>query len=372
MTMNVLERGRLRWLALLVAGIAISACGPLAGEDASDTATQGSRPLQASPDSASGGGTTVLAPTVRTDEVDFDLLGTSFPVDFEEVLGDAGDYQITVEVSFEGSDQAGLPVLFVWRSRESVLVDPPRTRLDLEGIQGEESVAVESLTLVLDGNVGYLFVPDVGCISGDSGAFQANMSQPFDTAAFLNGVSAAYPIGTSDAIEGVRSVEYRFDEAGVPWPYSGNWSISGSAYVVEGSDFVTRMLLSAKGNGDLLGDGRMLNGDYEIEVDITKREAGERVGIPVTCSEAFLYPVTPDAFDVASLGDLLSYSSHLPVSEIVNFYLSEMSKGGWQATSELEVFDDLALMNYQRDGVSLMLTIDLDADSESARVFIAP
>jgi hypothetical protein len=49
-----------------------------------------------------------------------------------------------------------------------------------------------------------------------------------------------------------------------------------------------------------------------------------------------------------------------------------MPVAGWQLASEPDVFEDLAVMTFERGGASLMVTLEVEAGSGVTSVFISP
>ncbi len=298
--------------------------------------------------------------------------GAALPDDFTAMLARLGDYRMEVNLSFEGQDGGGTPVAFEMVSSETVAFDPPRRRLDLSAAEIGESSQVESMTLLRIDDTGYLVVPEIGCISGDSEDFVDAMRLPVDPRVILAGWTDSGRVDSNVVVNGLETDQFHFDEASLPWTFGGPWSISGSAFVEEGSDFVTRIAMTLDGRGDLLADGRTLDGEYDIVINITRLGDDDDVFLPDACRQSALYPLPPDAFEVTTIENLVTFKSHLPIGDVVDFYLSQMTSAGWQPLSEPDVFEDLAILNFARDGSPLMITIEYDAASEMISVLISP
>ena len=72
-------------------------------------------------------------------------------------------------------------------------------------------------------------------------------------------------------------------------------------------------------------------------------------------------------FRVSSSGTI-----QFPFIEVVEFYLSAMPAAGWQLVEEPEIFEDLATMAFEKSGVSLLVSMEHDADGDIVSVLVAP
>jgi hypothetical protein len=283
-----------------------------------------------------------------------------------------GDRRMEVNLSFEGQDAAGVPLAFAMTSVETVAVSPPGSRLDLSADDGGAPGQAGAISLLRFDDVTYLYLPQIGCISGSADEFEDDMKLPLDPRDLLEGLSDAQMVANNVLVNGLGTAEFRFDETSLPWSSGSLWTVDGLAFVEEGSDFVTRVVMTLNGSGDLLGDGRVLDGEYDITIDITPVAGNEAIIIPDACQESARYPVPPDAFEVTVIEDLLAYKSLLSLDEVVDFYMEQMPEAGWQSSSEPEMFDDLAIMNFEQGGTPLMITVEYDTDSETVSVLVSP
>jgi hypothetical protein len=302
---------------------------------------------------------------------DGDEMATSLPQSLEALLVRIGDYQVEVDLSFQGQDQAGALLAFETVGRETATSNPPGSRLDLTYSGANELGQIQAMSLSRSGDAAYLYVPEIGCISGNAGEMAADMKLPVDPRDIMEGITGAWVVSQGVVVNGVTTDELHFDEGSSNWPPESTWSVDGAIFVEEGGDFVTRITATLDGQGDLLGDGRELAGTFQIDVEITAIEDSVAI-LPQACRASSLYPVTPDAFDMTAIQDLLAYKSSAPLQDVVDFYMSAMPVAGWQLASEPDVFEDLAVMTFERGGASLMVTLEVEAGSGVTSVFISP
>jgi hypothetical protein len=296
----------------------------------------------------------------------------SLPASFTAMLAELGDYRINTNLAFQGLDGSGAPLAFEMTSTESVALSPPRSRLDLSAAGEGQSGYVGFISFLRVDDFAYLYLPEVGCVSGAIDEFKDEMSLPLDPRVLLEGMTAAQVMSNDVAANGLQTTEFRLDETTLPWSVGRPWTISGSAFVEEGSNFVTRVALTLNGRGDLLDDGRLLDGSFDVIIDIVRASGDESVVIPDACRESGRYPVPADAFDITAIEDLLTFKIRLSLDDVVGFYTSQMPDAGWQPTSEPDVFTDLAIMNFEQGDVLVMITAEYDAGTETASVLISP
>ncbi|UCG22646.1 MAG: hypothetical protein JSW55_10710 [Chloroflexota bacterium] len=294
------------------------------------------------------------------------------PVDFGHMLASLGSYQIEVNVSFEGQDAAGLPIAFLWRGLSTFASQGPGYMLELSAAGDEQPDGVRSMTLVRSGERSYLYLPGVGCVSGLSVNFAEDADLPLSPADLLDGLSLTEPVAEGAVVNGQVAKEFRFDEGALAWAAAGPWLIEGSAYLVEDSGLLTRTDMTVTGQGDLLADGQVLNGVYEVTIDVLDLEESLAVDAPAACIDTQRYPVTEDAFDLSAIDDLLTFKSLMPLAEVVDFYVAEMPAVGWQVLAEPDVIEDLAFLTFEKDGGQLTIAVEYDPEFEGVSVLISP
>ena len=305
-------------------------------------------------------------------EAAVDQAGTSPPQDFGAMLAALGSYELVVGTTFNGQDAAGLPVRFEWQSRSTVTTNPPGYRLDLSTSGDDQQGGVHSMTLVRSDELSHLYLPSVGCVAGAGADFAGYLDLPLDPAELLKGLSIAEPVADGVEANGLLTAEYRFDEGTLEWFSAGPWMVDGTAHVTQDTNLMTRVVLTISGQGDLLDEGRDLNGTYLVTIDVTDLDESAAVEVPDACQQGLPYPVTGDAFDISTIGDLLAFKSRMPLVDVVDYYLAEMPAGGWRLSGEPEVFDDLAFFDYERDGQQIMITIETGPEMDTVSVLISP
>lgn len=363
---------RLFWLvsAALVLVLTSSACGR-SGSEASDERLEPGSGQDSEPD----GNVATITPIVGSDE---EPVANPAPppsgLSLNDTLGKLGAYVLEIGIGFEGEDASGAMVVFDFVGRETMLLEPPRMRLDLSAVGEDNLVSIKSVSLVREGDVAYLDVPGVGCVSGLWQELGAGMALPLDPRQVLDGLSDVQTVDSDVIMNGIETSEFHFDENALNWPDTdtGSWSIDGDVFVEKKRGLVRRAAMTVVGQGDLLGDGRVLDGTYDIVIDVREAQTNEAPSIPVACGEDIRYPILADAYDITAIEDLLTFKSRLPLVDVANFYLAEMPAAGWQLSSEPDIFEDLAILNFENDGAQMMITVDYDGDLGASTVLISP
>lgn len=368
-------------LLLITLSIILSllvACGGSAVENETDLTDAATQQPQADSEAVGAVSTSVSdeVPVASTESVAEmpppESIDVQFPPSYTAMLSELGDYQLDVSVSFVGQDAAGTPMTFEIMSTEMMVADQSGQRLDISTSGDGEQSQMDSVSLLRFEGLAYLVVPQVGCISGDPADFADDMKLPLDPREVLAGLSHTQQVDGDILVNGLQTTELHFDQEALAWPATGSWLISGSAFVDPSSGFVTRVAMNLDGSGDLLQDGRILDGVYDIVVDVSATVGEGALAVPEACGQSALYPVTPDAFAITAIEDLLTFKSRFPLQEIVDFYMSVMPAAGWQSISEPDVFEDLAIMNFEQAGSTLMVTVEYDADSDVVSVLVSP
>jgi hypothetical protein len=288
------------------------------------------------------------------------------------MLAELGDHLLEVNLTFDGQDADGVPITFELTGVETVVLNPPGTRLDLSASNGREQDQIESISLISIGESAYLYLPQVGCISGDIDDFGDDMRLPVDPRLILENMTEADLVANDVIVNGQRTTEFRLDETSLPWSLANPWSVSGSAFVEADSNVIVQATMTLSGRGDLMGDGRVLEGTYDILIDVTEDVGDEATILPAACGESARYPLAPDAYEITTIDDLLSYKSSLPLEEIVAFYMVEMPVAGYESVAEPDIFEDLAIMNFAQGEARLMIAAEYDADANVVSVLISP
>ncbi len=371
--------GRLSFLSSLILLLLLVACSPAGGignaeslDPALDTPAVSSSTVVPAVGSEDLLESTEMPPAVTVSDTVEDRPVSWMIGDFDQMLVALGSYQNDVSVSFEGQDAGGLPVAFLWRSLSTFALDGPGYVLELSATGDEQPDGVQSMSLVRTAERSYLHLPGIGCVSGMADDFADDMALPLNPADLLNGLSASELVSKGAVVNGLVTTEFSFDQEALDWSAAGPWLVEGVAYVAEDSGLLTRSEMTIVGQGDLMGDGRVLDGLYEVRVDVQDLDDSLTVGVPEECLQAHRYPVTEDAFDLSAIDDLLAFSSLMPLAKVVEYYLAEMPIAGWQLLTEPDVIEDLAFLTFERDGEQLTITIEYDTASDGVSVLISP
>jgi hypothetical protein len=294
------------------------------------------------------------------------------PADFGAMVAGLGSHEVVVNAAFSGQDAVGGPVSFSWQRADTVTRNPAGYRLDLSSSGDDTLNAVQAMTLVQLAAESYLYLPSVGCLTGVGEDFDAGKDSILEPARLLAGLSLAEPVAEGVVLGDVRVAEYHFDGSALDQFSTGPWSLEGVAYVTEDSNLMTRVSLTISGQGDLLGDGQVLDGTFQITVDVNEIDEGAPLEVPAACRQAWPYPVTADAFEISSIDDLLAFKSLMPIDDIVDFYRTQMPAADWLPAGEPEVFGDLAFFSYTRNSQQVLITIETDPETGATNVLISP
>jgi hypothetical protein len=361
---------RLAWLVILVAWPAL-ACAGLPVDPAPAPASERPAGVVPYPAQAAEATAPFLAEGLRSPGTAIDDTNDFYSIDrITESWAGLRSYRAQVQVRFTsttgGTDQ--------WLAAETVYVDQPAARsVTIRFGDSAGNVAVDTVALVQIGNHFFTAVPGFGCVSGaESGSFAdhpfAELTTP-DT--FLQGLSHARRILPDEMIHGTPVRHYTFDQQSLQEPPGQFTSLEGHIYVAQEGGHVVRLTMVADGR-EISALGQSDEGRFTMEVNVFNINEAVAVIAPVECSQTTIapYPVLPEATDITVLPDLFSYRSRHSFADAVNFYLGEMTAAGWTVLDEEFALERLALLHFQKNGMSVTVNISEESGSGMIAVLI--
>lgn len=287
-------------------------------------------------------------------------------------LVDLGGYQQKTVLKFDGLSADGRLESWQISSVSTVEFEPEARSVDIitEGFELAGGLP-SSLKITRMDDTGYLFMPGTGCIAGpDIGIDSAiiEIAPEVIVGELLN----AKLVDQDLVINDIVSHGYEFSRQSLPALGDLPMAIDGHVYVADDGGYVTRLELRAEGEGDLLGDGRIRDGIYQLEVNFSLADNLIGVEPPIECIQGFPYPIIGGALEITSIDELLSFKIPMTIVDVVDFYQSEMLEVGWSEISEPSVFDDLAILVFQRGADEVTVQVAIEPGENFTSVFISP
>ncbi len=363
-------------LAVLLAVIVLAsvACGN--DESATETAEISNRVLtpteQADQDEVAetpGSADTVFTPRISGGSAQLpDILDLP---DLDESLESLEDFTIKMDAQFLGEDESGNPVEWSIASQRRVSRAPSAEALELT-IDGFDDLSeFQVMSLVTIGQDRYLAFPGVGCLaraieSEDSSAL-ANLPDEL-----VAGLSGARSMAEVETVNGVVSQRYYFDEeARADWRDQG-LLVDGHLFIAQDGGYVTRIEVTVSGSGQFHDQREAEVGTLTILIDVFGAEGQAGIGLPEVCAVPADYPVVEDAFQITSIGDLVSFRTNLPPVEVLAFYEEEMPNAGWSLDEEAILLEDSAFLIYEKGGQFVTISLEIESPNGPIIVLISP
>lgn len=291
--------------------------------------------------------------------------------DVFDSLGALSSYQMTVSIQFDRPDQSSGPDHWRIENQLSISNDPPARQAAITTEGMALSADLQAMTVVQTGRETYLQLPGLGCIT--SAATESSLiPEAADPNSVVGGLHQATLTPGAEIVNGVSSSHYIFDESSLPRFAGTAVEVDGALYMATDGRYPTRLELRAQGEANYLGAQAPQTGTLTMRLDVTNVNQPIQIQPPSACTQASIYPVTEDAFDVTTIEDLVSYKSASSVDEVVTFYESQMPLAGWSPVEEPVLLDDAAFLTYDRGGIVVTISVEANGEGQPTSVLISP
>ena len=289
---------------------------------------------QGNTDGPKGAGDAPGAKEPEVVEVEMEVGPGAFDLpDTRNGLAELSSYKAVLTMAFEGT-RAGAPER--WTSRYEMLYSakPAARQLTIRRTGGLPDSGTASSTFMAERNgAGYELDEEGSCVAMalDSTTSLAEQREP---AGLLIGV-----FGADSAGQG----RYRFDERALTMP--GLTEAAGEISVAPEGGYLTRYVLTAKGDTKYFGDGTegTMTWDYAL-TDVAKPVT---ITLPADCPSGMLdFPVPPTASSVRKAPGLLRYVDSSSVADAVAFHREKLPRLGWKPRGEPVIADSTAFLEF--------------------------
>ncbi len=197
----------------------------------------------------------------------------------------------------------------------------------------------ETMTVVQIEDTFYAVLPPNDCLmmAGQSG-FENPFALFLDAGGFLgNDVQRVLP---NQTINGVDSRHYILDEGNFTDLSLYDEVYDADLYIAEDGGYVTRLLISGFGVNEVVSGNSAQQGEIYYELNNIPTDDVPTIMPPAGCgldnAIASEYPTLPDATGILSNEGLYAYETQTPFDEVVQFYITEMTKDNeWALTQEV-------------------------------------
>jgi len=276
---------------------------------------------------------------------------------------DVNSYRMVMDAEMISADEQGAEVVEAFQFDVAFSNDPEAMSMNLsiEGI--EEAEEFGEIEMAQVEGVTYMVIPGFGCVTSTE-AENFGENDPFaeltDISTFMNDIGEAQYEG-EEVINDINTLHYSFDETSfVDTGEEIEWA-EGDVYVAKEGGWLVRMTMEGEGVFDELADEAQF-GTLKLQIDIMDINQTFDFIIPADCEGEGAggtdFPIVEDAYNVSSLGTLLTYKTDMPFAEVLAFNRDELAAAGWEESPE-ESFtaDDVALITFYRGAEILNLSI---------------
>ena len=308
---------RFAWIGLLVAALALSACGSAAPPAATDApaATQSPGDTQAETGETPSAGTAedATAPAARSGE----------RLDLKAGLAELAGYRATLTTTFDGT-RAGQPAAWARTYTYAASAEPAARTMTVEASgTPEDDAASGTVTAEVEG-VLFTQPPSGTCVARTASEETSALWVP---ASVLPQVTGAQEAG-AEAVNGIDTLHYTFDQSALT--FGADATASGDVWIAQAGGYVVKYALTVEG---VLGD--QVEGTRTWAYELA--EAGEPVAValPEGCPLPLTgIPLPEDAANVRRVPGLISFETALDLEGVASFYTEQLAASGWQPIAE--------------------------------------
>ena len=197
---------------------------------------------------------------------------------------------------------------------------------------------------------------DDECIAFSSEDSAKNMDQRMFRPDALGRIEDGKYVGR-ETVNGIPTKHYTY--ASKLSAVGGTGEVAGETWVAIDGGYVVKDTVIWQGGSGFLGLGGSEAGEGTWTWEITDVNTVKEITTPEGCElpDVLDLPIMPDATEKAQFGSMISYKSASPMKDVVAFYQEELVASGWTAEGEPTEMDEIAMLNFAKDGKTLNLMI---------------
>jgi hypothetical protein len=178
----------------------------------------------------------------------------------------------------------------------------------------------------------------------------------------LPAVTGAGKVG-SETVNGVDTLHYRFDDAGLS---PGGEGTSGEVWVAKQGGYVVKFLLNIPGPAKPSGEGVEVTETRSYEM--TDINSIDQIALPDACKTTTMdeIPAMADAKNLLRSGDTMYYATASDAGKVADFYARELPALGWNPVEQPS--SGAAVLDYFKDARELMIHIDPSGDGSMVMI----
>jgi hypothetical protein len=285
-----------------------------------------------------------------------------------ESLAHFNSYRFNLKITFTGATPAGEETTAVMQAAVANVTDPPASSLTITAEGVEQLEGLNALAMTQKEGTSYIFLPNLGCVTSPAeGNVMEGLGADFlDTAQFEEALEQARLVG-EETINSVPTLHYQVDSSLIDDNDQFD-ELSGDLYLAQDGGYLVRMVLDGSGEIDFFSESSNTYDGMHVEYNLTDTNQPIYIPLPPDCEESAAsdgsqFPLTEDAYDLASIPGFTSYKTELPLADIIDFYEVTLPADDWvKSENDSSQLEDTAVLVYTRGEEKLSITIGLEDD----------
>jgi hypothetical protein len=168
----------------------------------------------------------------------------------------------------------------------------------------------------------------------------------------MGGLEHARRVRPDETVNGILCRHYVFDETSITWTALAH--AEGEVWIAVDGDYVVKYTVEAEG----LNPASQEEGHVEWEYQVRDVNASIIIEPPAGCEAAESeFPTMPDATNVRTFGNTVSYESSSSLDDVLAFYQEQMPAEGWSDTGNSFISESSAMLSFTKDGRAATVTL---------------
>lgn len=270
-------------------------------------------------------------------------------------------YRAEFTYSFQGNDN-GNPVTEELTYSTEYVREPAAQRITT----GSSTNADQTFEIIIAGGQNYMTIGDQ-CVSSAT-TDDSLTSGTFEPSDFVGDISGNTLLGR-ETVNGVETNHFR---ANLPITMILTETTSSNVeFWVADQGYLIKYVMEATGRGQGIFGTSAGEGILRFEYNVLDINQPISITPPDGCGGAPAdVPVLPDAQNMATFGELITYTSATSLEEASEFYNAQMAANGWSAQPGAGGVPGFAQLTFTKGGRTAAITITSDPSTNTTSVLI--
>jgi hypothetical protein len=295
-------------------------------------------------------------------------------------LGQLSSYRVNFIMEFDGQSGGQASQGRIEMTLEETRNPPARhLMMTMEGTTVEEVGGANEMDIYMMGDTVYM----KNAAMGDSWiSFTGGEAESFEEGFFAPDEQLEMPDTAScsgtETVNGVEAKRCSFSEEDIAEEGVTFESLQGDVWVAVDGGYIVKYTMTATGYSSDTDEEELFGfGDVSFEYNLTDANGDFAIALPPEAENAGGMdlgglggvgdadpgdiPVLDDAEELMSMGGLVTYYTAAGVPDVVDYYRQQLPALGWVENTDQGYSDEsTALLNFEKDGQSMMVTVTIE------------